>query len=314
MSTEKITSSTVESPDPEKVSKVVNEVTGSDVKNVILINKGAVNHPFLVETREDKLFVRIFSRTSWPEPDKPKWVSDQLDYYNIPHAKQIFYDRSDRFFPCGIEISEYIEGRDASEVPLEELTYDDFCRKVVTNLHKVHDVKAKGYGFVNNGDGTTDDLNGFLFTMIDRKIGNLKSYIDDAEVLCIRCKERLKAGLEPYQSRFEPTLVHNDVHAENCRYTKEGEVILIDWDNAMLYPWQMDMATALYWSWDPKIMKKAFLEEYRDRGFKEKELDEIINVFNIVHSINLCNFFLVEKKDREGYEKILERLEGNLSS
>ena len=257
MGTEKLASSEVKSPTPEKVSETVSKIIGDEVTNVTLIDKGAINHPFLVETEKGKLFVRVFSRDSWPEPDKPKWIADQLELNNIPHAEQIFYDRTNRFFPCGIEISEYIEGNDASDVSPEELKYDTFCEKVVKSLHKIHEIEVGGYGFVNSGEGSTSNLNEFLFEMIDKNIDRLSKRVGDVESLGNRCKEAVERKLKPYQDRFKPTLVHSDVHPDNCRYTKDGEVILIDWDNAMLYPWQMDMAIAMYWSWEPETMKKA---------------------------------------------------------
>ena len=149
--------------------------------------------------------------------------------------------------------------------------------------------------------------------MIDKNIDRLSKRVGDVESLGNRCKEAVERKLKPYQDRFKPTLVHSDVHPDNCRYTKDGEVILIDWDNAMLYPWQMDMAIAMYWSWEPETMKKAFLKEYEDKGFKERELDEIVSAFHIIQGVNLVNFYLVEKRNKKKYKKVLEKLEKDIN-
>ncbi|MBT6401483.1 hypothetical protein HN803_01130 [candidate division WWE3 bacterium] len=55
-------------------------------------------------------------------------------------------------------------------------------------------------------------------------------------------------------------------------------------------------------------MKKAFLKEYKDKGFMEKELDDMISAFHIVQGVNLLHFYLVDKKDKDRFEKVLQNL------
>jgi len=250
---------------------------------------------------------------NWPEPEKPAWVANQLEKHKIPHAKQVFYDRTSKFFPCGIEITEYVEGMGAlGSIERKEISYKQFCTDVTNVLYKVHQIEIEGYGHISNGKGTHEALNKILFETIDRNLDGLKEHLEDVESLARNTKEAIEDKLGPYHKRFKPTLTHYDVSPDNCRYRENGELILIDWDNSVLFPWPMELAIATYWSHEPEIMEQAFLEKYGEKDFTKEELTGIVEAFHIHQRINLIHFYLIHKGDRERFEKVLKKLKSDV--
>ncbi|MFC1622125.1 aminoglycoside phosphotransferase family protein [Patescibacteria group bacterium] len=315
MKTKKLLTSEVKRPSDKSINNTVSKVIGEKVTEVTLIERGAINFPFKVKTEKGNLFVKVYSKKDWPEPEKPTWVANQLERNKVPHAKQVFYDRTSNLFPCGIEITEYIEGVNADKVIGKgDITYKQFCEDVAEVLHKVHQIEVGGYGSVNNGQGRHETLNGALFTSMDRSFDQLTEHLESAEDLRKKCKETVEDKLRPYQNRFKPTLVHHDVHPSNCRYSNDGELFIIDWDNTMLFPWPMELAIATYWSHKPTIMREAFLKKYGEEDFTRNELDTILEAFHIYQRSLLIHYYLVDKGDKEKFEKVLAKMVDNPNS
>ena len=79
MGNEKMITSEAGCPDEEEVKTIVSTVVGEKVIEVTPIRKGEINYPFKIETEKGNLFLRVFARATWPEPDKPSWVASQLE-------------------------------------------------------------------------------------------------------------------------------------------------------------------------------------------------------------------------------------------
>jgi len=62
-------------------------------------------------------------------------------------------------------------------------------------------------------------------------------------------EESLSEIIDQIQSK-DPSFVvcHNDLHCNNVVASDDGEITLIDWDNVVLGPWQLDFVKLFFWS------------------------------------------------------------------
>src|SRR3989344_2035694 len=265
-----------------------------NVLNVSKIKSGEVNHVYKIETDKKALLARVFRYDNWPEDGKLRWIDRQFTKYNIPHAKLLYLTRSDKWFPNGFMVTDYIEGKSANDaVKSKELSRNDYYIHVARLLKKVHGVRVKKFGDWHGRFGTDSSLLKFLLRRVVLKASQIKrmKYYDknlEGEV-----STKLISLLGPVEKKLKPVLTHGDPGKDNCIWTKKGKLILIDWDNARSSSWLRDYADLMFWesysaqfNKTPKTQatdaRKSFLRGYGKTGLTNAEINRITLAFFIV--------------------------------
>jgi aminoglycoside phosphotransferase (APT) family kinase protein len=247
----------------KELLNTINELLDEKIVNVIPKGKGNVNTTFKLIGESRNLFLRLFENNTWPEPTKLTWVDGKLRDFGIPHAKQVFYDRSDKYFPFGLEITDYIEGSDMRKmIEGDQIAYDIYYAKLGEMLSAIHEIKANSYGLVEDGNGTGAeflDVVWDVYKNLDIEVCR-KYFPQNFKKEALRLTETL---LHDYLESFNPVLVHYDANPQNCIYTKSGQLTLVDWDNALFLPWATDLAVVTYWQQPDESFKKGFFHSYK---------------------------------------------------
>jgi len=161
-------------PDSGLIKKAVADALSTPVIKFQRIRQGVVNRVYKVEAASKKLILRIFRHKNWPEDGMLEWIEKQLAKHKIPHAKLLYYNRDDRFFPDGFMISEYINGVDgwtAIKKGYHSLPGSWYESGKV--LRKIHQIKLKKYGEINYGRGTHKDFINFMLEQVREPLGRL---------------------------------------------------------------------------------------------------------------------------------------------
>jgi Ser/Thr protein kinase RdoA (MazF antagonist) len=281
------------------------------------MTRGEVNEVYEVETLRGRVVVKVFSSRTWPEDGKLEWIEGQLTRRSIPHAPVLHYSRDDAYFPHGLMISGFIEGRSSVEALADaNLSLEDYCAQVGALLRRVHQIPVKGYGYIGHGQGMYD---GFVeFKLIHevrerlRELGDLKVFEDG---FGNHLEQKVRELLTPFEHRFSPVLVHEDAQPKNAIWTNERQLILIDWDEAVSSAWITDFAKLTYWAYysnrthelGKEKLRAAFFQGYGESGFTSEEIDRMENALHLIQAIDLLPFYR-EKRNEQAFAQTIERV------
>ena len=87
-----------------------------------------------------------------------------------------------------------------------------------------------------------------------------------------------------------PVLCHGDLSKKNVMVQESGNLVLIDWDDAMGYNWMADISRFTFWMKmtysEPaySLFRGAFLEGYR--GARKDEFDIFEKAYHIYNALD----------------------------
>jgi Ser/Thr protein kinase RdoA (MazF antagonist) len=301
------------------VRRAVESIFGTETFDARPLPFGQVNRVYKVETPDLPLVVKIFTYEGWPEEGKLPWLERQLTASAIPHPRLLHYSRDGRFFPHGLAVFEYVEGRNCMEAfGAGELTAADYCRLAGEFLRRVHSIRLERHGYIGHGAGTDDDYVECKLTydVSDR----LREIGDDIYArLFPPIAEKVERLLRPLEGRFTPRLLHGDAFPRNALLTGERRLILTDWDEAMFGIWPEDLSRLSYWFVHPNPGRgdagltgeqviDFFLRGYGETEFTREELARIVRALHMVYSADLlCHRH--QTNNAESFKRILKVLE-----
>src|SRR3989344_1083887 len=307
-----------------KIDKTITEVVENDLKTkVISINRmeaGEVSFVYKIKIKDGGILItKVFrSHEFIPSKDKLEWIEGQLEKHRIPFAKTYKLDSSSNIFPNGYMIQEFIEGKSGFDLIInEEMSFGEYFNKLVILLQKVHQIPIDGYGAIKNGKGEYK-------TFYESKLNYTKSLrerMKDLDVDEYMHEAALKAveELKKYEYLFKPVLVHGDPPPVNGIITKDGELILIDWDNAGSGIWITEYAGLTYkgaYMWQSKlseeernkIIKKSFKNYYKGVNFNDPDLLEVVRLLQILTAYQSLVVHYFQHEDLELYNIAKKRL------
>lgn len=230
------------------IVQAANAVLQKDIKLATRIEKGEFNQVFIVETDSERFVMRVFRHGHWPEDGKLLWIENQLTAYSIPHAKVIYYSRSNDYFPHGFMIIEFVQGKNGSDAMVDgDLSFDDFHKKLAVVLSGIHAIPIAKFGLIHSGEGEFSDLVEYKMNKLQKDRQKL-SEIPDLDIRFIdRIEEKVREVFSRYSDKLYPVLVHGDATPDNSIVTPDGNIVLVDWDAATADTWICDYAWLTYW-------------------------------------------------------------------
>lgn len=261
--------------------------TGEVVRNVIQLTNGEVNYVFRVETEKRVFVIRIFRQPSTQAAQKLLWIEEQLSQRGVAHAKIIHITATHPVFKNGWMLQEFIVGVSGWDYMQGTQKLPEFYEKLGRVLAQIHAIPLERFGDINNGKGEHEHYIAANERYVHTVVEKLKSVITlpaDSEAKMVQELGRLRA-IEP---KLKPVLVHTDANPGNCIITPEGELVLIDWDNAR----------GLFWVQDVAYLTAT--EKYREAwgDFREDRSESIRDNFLKGHGLgefNLEEIALIER-------------------
>jgi Ser/Thr protein kinase RdoA (MazF antagonist) len=302
------------------IQTTVQEILNSQVISSAKINQGEVNHVYKITTEGAVVIARIFRRPHWPENGKLPWIEEQLSRHNIPHAKTIYYSRESTYFPYGLMISEYIEGKNGIDAIYEgTISFEKFHEQLAQLLKKIHKIEIKKFGQVTQGEGQYDDYIEYRVSKLPSRLNQISDDKDFDHTTTQRVEEVIRKNLQPLQNKLKPVLVHGDPTPDNTIYSSNGQIILIDWDGALSDIWVWDHAWMTYWGSHlskfgdieerRQKMRESFIKGYGENDFTADELKRIEKTLHILQAIDLLPYYYQDNKNPEAYNKTKNKLQ-----
>jgi Ser/Thr protein kinase RdoA (MazF antagonist) len=297
----------------QKVPQAVESSIHTKVLSIQKLTHGEVNHVYKVETIDGTVVIRIFRHKYWPGVVRVKHIEKLLKQVSGGHPKTLFLTDESTIFPNGFMITEFIDGKNGQEaIDQKDVSFEQFHRILFRNLKNIYSVPVSGFGHLNPEQDVCDDYLSFRIDQLNDRFSDMKNSPEFDEVYRVQIEDIFKDLITPLNARIKPVLVHGDPTPLNTIYTREDQVVILDWDNASSNSFMRDIAWLTYWgnSEEEKnaIRWELLLEEFSDMGFNEEELRTLERINHIGISLDLLPYYHLDQENKEAYELVKKRL------
>ncbi|MFH0937134.1 MAG: aminoglycoside phosphotransferase family protein [Candidatus Daviesbacteria bacterium] len=306
----------------ENLDKIIVKAIENDLKVfVILAEKlttGEFNYSYKIKTDKGFLLARVFRERNSPENGKLEWLEEKLTEHNIPHAKTLSYTRDSTYFSYGYMVQEFIEGMIGSEAILEgHIGFEEFFNQYVAVLQKIHSISVDKLGKLPNW---AKEIKTFYESGVVKynKIRERLRPLEDIEVSVHESVLKEVQKLKNYDGLYKPVLLQGDPGADNAILKKDGEMVLIDWDNSVFGSWIEEYAGMTFrgtYLWRYKtdeerneMVKRSFRNYYRGVDFDDPNLLEIVKIFHLLKAYKALAVHYFQHENVELYTKAKENL------
>lgn len=307
-----------------EIGKIIAKAVEDDLKTKVIstsrIKAGEVSFVYKIQTQDRGILIaKAFRLKEFiPPVGKLEWIEEQLEKHHIPFAKTHKIDRSSDILPHGYMIQEFVEGKSGFDLIMEDdMSFEEYFNKLAPLLQKVHQIPVDGYGTIHNGKGEYK-------TFYESKMNYMKKLRKQMEKLDVdeplhEAAFKALEELKKYEHLLNPVLVHGDPPPGNGIITKNGELILIDWDNAGSGIWITEYAGLAYkgaymWQYKlsederNKIIRRSFRNYYKGVDFDDPDLLEVVRLLQILTAYHSLAVHYFQHEDKELYEIAKKRL------
>lgn len=284
----------VDSGEIDTVCAAVQNALKTTVLDGRKISEDAINKVYRIDMRDGPVVLKIFRSRTWPEAGKLEWINQELAKLEITQPKILFQSSGNSFLPRPFIIWELIDGTNIETlIRRGALTQQEFCERLGDLLARVHRVNIVRYGAINGGKG----MHSSFISLFERQHGidTLRRNNGVDEQLYSRVKDKLIGSFAQFEQRFSAVLTHGDPSIRNCLLTTDGQLVLLDWDNASASLWTRDYAHVTYSCAKAMRFKsvaplaeirKSFFHGYGTPDFMPAEIDHIEQAWHVLWSYN----------------------------
>ena len=272
------------------LKKTIESDTKYKVDRIKELTGGSMNYVFKVETSQGTVVARIFAKNDFPDDKKLLWVDKALKKAGVNTARIIFCTRKNKPFRFGYMLTEFVEGRDGwSAIRNGDVSLQKYFETFGRLLKRIHAIRLS-----KNCPLKTSSPKGDYgwFRDVLRNFAR-KSFLSEKSY--VRIQDFVINTLTRYALRCKKVLCHCDPGLQNHIYTKNGRIILIDWDLAEIDIFFRDFSVITI---DNKkmdlfgkrqavtrLIQKAFLRGYGRTGFTSIEIQRATDAHHIISHV-----------------------------
>jgi len=276
----------------EKVKELVRTHLGWEAENMRPAGEVTNNRVFTFESGEKSYIFKFYKSKYWPEDGKLPYIVSKLTENDISCAGIEVFTRENPDFPAGYLIEERISGISGDKAELDADKEEALYRKLAVFMSRVHRISLSGFGYICDGNPCYESMCGFFEDEFEERgetlIENGVFTEDDISAL----SEKFLGTLKEFDN-LPPVLCHGDLSRKNIMLRDDGNIALIDWDDAMAYCWMADVSRFTFWlrlnytEENSQRFRAAFLESYETDCRKDD-----FNIFERNFHIYICLDFL----------------------
>ena len=284
----------------ETVDRIIKSNFGCGADEILKNENVTNNYVYSFSVSNAHYFLKLYRSKDWPEDGKIPFVYGCLSQNHIPCAELVAYKRGDKVYPNGYLIERKEQGTPADKVQLDRDKENRLYNKLAELLSRVHEINIENYGYIGSGTACYIDIIDFYEDEFDRFEDTLKDTLP-ATVLN-KLKEKFFGTICDFKD-LPSVLCHGDLSKKNIILKTDGEISLIDWDDAMALNWMADIARLTFWMKqnysEPEytLFRKTFLEHYRT-SYRKAEFDAFERTYHIYTALDFL-IFAINVGDRE---------------
>lgn len=284
----------------ETIEHIIGSHFGCNADEIGEIEKVTNNYVYPFAAAGQQYFLKLYRSKDWPEEGKIPFVYRCLLQKKIPHAELVAYRRDDETYPNGYLIERKIQGTSAGKIQLDRDQETGLYAKLAELVSSIHEIRIKNYGYIGSGVGCYGSIIDFFEDEFDRFEDVLKETISKVQLK--QLKEKFLDIIHDFED-LPSVLCHGDLSKKNVIMQDNGEITLIDWDDAMALNWMADVSRLTfrmkqsYNGQDYALFRNVFLGHYRT-SYRKAEFEIFESAYHIYSTLDSL-VFSISVGDRE---------------
>ena len=276
----------------DTVENIVKKHFGCSADEIRKIENATNNFVYSCTAAGESFFLKLYRNKDWPETGKIPFVYQNLLQKSIPCAQQVAYNRDNEVYPNGYLIEREIQGTAADKIQLSREEEIRLYAQMAELVSSVHDIRIHRFGYIGSGIADCDRFTDFLEDEFDGLGSRLKDAVSETQLKTL--KEKVLDIIHDYED-LPSVLCHGDLSTKNVIIRNDGEISLIDWDDAMALNWMADVSRLTFWmkqnysEQEYILYRDIFLEHYRTI-YRKDQFDTFENAYHIYVALDFLAF------------------------
>ncbi len=299
----------------EAVKQIIKSNFGCRAEEIRKFENVTNNFVYSFTVSDERYILKLYRSTDWPEDGKVRFVNRLLIQNNIPCAELIAYSpysRDDKVYPNGYLIEREIQGTAADKISFDREREIELYVRLAELVSSIHNIRIQNFGYIGSGIACYDSMIAFFEDEFDDRIDDgSKGTISETRLK--KLKEKFFSTMRNFDD-LPSVLCHGDLSKKNMIMQDNGEILLIDWDDAMAFNWMADIARLTFWmklnynEQDSALFRGAFLEHYRT-SYRRSEFVSFESAFHIYSALDSL-IFSKSIGDKEMEDRLKSYLNG----
>ena len=276
----------------ETAERIIQNHFGCSADRIEKIESAVNNFVYAFTVAGNDYFLKMYRSKDWPEEGKIPFVCRCLSQNRISCAGLVVYTRDDEIYPNGYLVEYRVSGAAADKTRLDAEQEIRLYARLAERMSCVHGIRIQNFGYIGGGTASHESLTDFLDDEFDGLKDRLKDIIPEMQLK--KLEEKVLDIVRGYGD-LPSVLCHGDLSKKNVILRDDGDITLINWDDAMALNWMADISRLTFWmkqnynEQEYTLFRRVFLDYYCT-PYRKDQFDDFESAWHIYTALDSLIF------------------------